>query len=1015
MWGRKALRTSFGYEAPAEARVVGWRCHADGCHQGGSEVPRRWPFKCLGCGCPADPVFAEPWEHESRGYELRSLSNSANEYEREIATLELIVWRYESALRSGDRVGADAVRADLRATAARMQAEGADWSLASTRFQMVRLAVDDGELTAAAEEVLAFFEDARKFSKEDLEHSRERGDARLFFHTCLIFLGDPRSVGHHREADVTDAMTEIGGLLRASRYLTADLETAYLEAKRLRAAKHGASRPAAPEWVPPPVVTGAAGDRESPPEIRARLRNATDSITAAKRGTNPENLAAALDDMAGLVTAGGSTRDADRAASVLADAALTVAETHDDPGLLLATADRLAGSSPLARLLRARAGLMAGRFEEAEAEIAAALDEPGSARVEILSHLHALRGWALVQLDPTRLDAGIAHCRTGRAAARADRTPADLPLARLLVEKALHQDTPADEAVPLLQEASALCGHGGADADSIRQEAESALAILTGRGDLGSRSRAWRTAVRTSQGAPVAARMRLATAWVRWALGTNQIEPAAEAYHHLVSRIPEAVRIRYLAEAKTRMLASLREHTEEAGYWLARAGRFRDAAVALETGRAVALSTLIERDDPAMARALQEAGRADLLDRYRQILAELDSREREQGVDSHRAWTLFRTVTGEIADVIGADPVQPTIEYADISAATGEGAVVYVAAARASGYALVIAAHHDPQCVWLPELARAAIEDWLHDQPGNAQQRAKRLAQDLDRLWASGLRDLLAFYAHGSIVTLIPVGVMTLLPLHATPPHPIPVSPLRYAPNARTLRWCGTRHAALAGKPTKLLVADVPEAQQMTQLAHAADEVAEVAAAWAGRCTVQSHATWAQFAPAARDHDVWHIACHGHVEPHAIMRSWLAFADREVTIDELRAQFPFSPRRLAIVSACDMHLIGKDLPNETIGLPSALLQLGFAGVIAASWPVDDLATAHLMVRFHREWHRGEVHPAIALTRAQRWLRGATSEELVASAPDLRPTDGGRTACRPFADPYYWAAFAYSGG
>ncbi|MET8998411.1 CHAT domain-containing protein [Amycolatopsis sp. NPDC004169] len=943
------------------------------------------------------------------------MAGSATGYVRELATLELIAWRYESALRRGDLPSAEAVRADLRATAAKMRAEGAGWSLASTRFQLVWLAVAAGELTAAAEEVLAFFEDVRDLSKEDMEHSRERGDARLFFHTCLIFLGDSRSVGHPGEVDVTDAMTEIGGLLRSSDYLTVDLENRYLEAMRLRAAMHGASRPAAPEWVPPPVVTEAGIDREAPPEVRARLRVATDSIAAAKSGVRPENLVAALDDMAALVTAGGSTRDADRAASVLADATLTVAETHDDPGPLFAAADRLAGASPLARLLKARAHLMVGRFEEAHTEASAALTAPGRARLEILSHLHALRGWTLVQLDPTRLDAGIADCRNGRLAARAERTPADLPLARLLVEKALHQDTPAAEAVPLLREARALCGHVGAAADPVVQEAESALAVLTGRGDLGSRSHAWRTAVRRSRQAPVAARMRLATAWVRWALVTQEVEPAAEAYHHLVSLIPEAVRIRYLAEAKTRILGALREHTEEAGYWLALAGRFRDAAVALETGRAVALSTLIERDDPAVAKALQEAGRDDLLRRYRQVLAELDSRERGQAGDSHRTWTLFRAVTREIADVIGADPAQPTVEYADITAATGDGAVVYVAAARASGYALVIAAHHDPQCVWLPNLARGVIENRLDDRSGNFRRHAKRLRQDLEWLWASGLRELLAFYAHGSIVTLVPVGVMTLLPLHATPPHSIPVSPLRYAPNARTLRWCGTRHAAMAGKPAKLLAADVPEAPELALLPHAAEEVAAVAELWPQQCTRQSGATWARFAPAARDHDVWHIACHGHAEPHAILRSRLAFADRQVTIGELRDRFPFAPRRLAIVSACDMHLIGQDLPNETIGLPSALLQLGFAGVIAASWPVSDLATAHLMVRFHHEWRRGGVHPAIALTRAQRWLRGATAEELAAFAPDLWPANADLPEPHPFAHPFYWAAFAYSGG
>jgi CHAT domain-containing protein len=70
----------------------------------------------------------------------------------------------------------------------------------------------------------------------------------------------------------------------------------------------------------------------------------------------------------------------------------------------------------------------------------------------------------------------------------------------------------------------------------------------------------------------------------------------------------------------------------------------------------------------------------------------------------------------------------------------------------------------------------------------------------------------------------------------------------------------------------------------------------------------------------------------------------LYFADAEVGIEQLRAEIRHAPRRLAILSACDSDLTSASLPNETIGLPSALLQLGFAGVIATTWKIDDAAT-----------------------------------------------------------------------
>ena len=60
----------------------------------------------------------------------------------------------------------------------------------------------------------------------------------------------------------------------------------------------------------------------------------------------------------------------------------------------------------------------------------------------------------------------------------------------------------------------------------------------------------------------------------------------------------------------------------------------------------------------------------------------------------------------------------------------------------------------------------------------------------------------------------------------------------------------------------------------------------------------------------------------------------LCFADAEVGIEQLGTEIRHAPRRLAILLACESLLTSSSLPNETLGLPSALLQLGFAGVIA---------------------------------------------------------------------------------
>ncbi|MFJ8964622.1 CHAT domain-containing protein [Lentzea sp. NPDC102401] len=993
---RRPSATMFGYTAPRRAEVVGWRCHQDGCHRAEDEVPRTWPHLCDNCCHPVDPVFAEPWAHDAKGYELRSLVTSADEAVREYAAADLCVWRFEEALRHDDRQAAAEARADL----ARLETHRG-----RGRWRVISSALRHDGLDHAAEEILAFYEDVREISENDLENNSPRAEVRSFVGACLLFLCDERSLRHPRENDVTAVMTDRHDFLRKHQFSVGSLDDDRDQAMRMRAMARGSTRPRVTEWLPPADMPPPVNDRDLPGPVRDRLEAAAAVVAAAKCGQRLEELAGVVDGMARMASACNGTSIVVSAAGVLAGAALAIAEIHDDPAPLVAAADRLDPSSALTLLLRARAHVVTGEFSLAAKEIGEALCRHDGSRLGLLPYLHALNGWLAVRLDPRGLDAGIAACRAGRELGTGRSTAADPVLAGLLVEKALHRRTPADEAVPLLEEAFRLAKRVGAQV--VAQEAKSALAALTGRGDAQKRLRAWRSAVRRAESAPVAAQMRLATAWVRWALGTGDTDLAAEAYHHVVSLLPALVRVRYRADAQARVLATVREHTEEAGYWLAKARRFRDAAVALETGRAVALSTLVERDDPVVAQALLDVGRGDLLAHYQESLAAVGNG------DSHQEWARFRAVAREVADVIGADPVEPVVEYADITCATGEGALVYVASAEAGGYALIVAAAHDPQCVWLPDLGRFPVEEWLRGQGVAPKTREVQLPEYLDWLWLKGMRDLLAFFAHGSIVTLIPVGALTLLPLHATAGRALHFPAVRYAPNARTLHWCRARAATMADRPARLLVADVPNAPGQAVLRLAPAETAAVAEIWSGQCTRLTKATWTEFEPAAHQHDIWHVVCHGGVNSQEIFLSSLSFTDRDVTIGDLRERFRFAPRRLAIISACDMQNVGADAPNEVAGLPSALLQLGFAGVIAASWPVYDRATAFLMARLHQVLRDG-AHPAVALAVAQDWLRNAGADELAAVAPSLPLPPRDKGPC-PFEHPWNWAAFAYTGG
>ncbi|UQU63999.1 CHAT domain-containing protein [Couchioplanes caeruleus] len=865
-------RTSYGYQSPRPARVRGWYCTSDLCGVRRESPPASWPYACPECGHPADPWFAEPWEHEAAIYEYRHRAvHDIDPVRRQMAEAQAHVWAYKDAGLRGDRAGLrDAWRA---------------WCKLPEPFflplTMVMLAADFEDFDGAAEYVL---ERHPLVDTRDLqEHNQRRTEARNFLSMCIELLERESFAGHPREAEIDAAMRDIAR--RAADVLTDHHQRGF---QRIR-------------------------------ELRDRRR-----FRAALRRTRAERVE-------GLPPVGDPE----------GNAAIERADLHDDFGPL----DDLIARRGTA-LLRARRHVLRG-------DLRAALGELTDHRPETL----ATRGLLVARED---LDRGTDLCRAGRRAGRTwwrRTTPADGPLARLLLVRALSSGG-GD-----LAEAVRLVRH--VDDPLLRQEVLAARDALTGRGSAERRQVAWRTAA-DAPGSP-AALARLALAWAEWAAGTGVPGFAAEAYERLVALAARDATGRQGTAARDRVLLAAQEYAEEAGYWLARAGRFREAVLALERGRAVALS----------------------------------SGEGEVG-------------------------------YEDITAQTGDGAIVYLAAAHAGGYALVVAATHDPQYIDLPGLDRPTVAALTSGEPDPAG-FSTRLARDLTPpapavtdpmteglrlLWRDGLRDVVLLSARGRVVTLIPIGLLTLLPLHAAGGpaqdgdhwHIARFSAIRYAPNVRTLARCRASAARLRTSEQTLLAVDAPDGHG-SHLQHVARETTEVTRRWTGRAATAVHGcTWAEFRDAAERHTVWHLACHGDAEPEDIYASRLFFADRAVTLAEVAAGLEPHPRRLAVLSACHTNLVGSALPNEVVGLPSALLQLGFAGVIATGWAVDDLATTYLMTAFYRFWCADGDEPAVALHRARHWLRTATRADLVVMIPEVVPPPGDHA----YAEPRFWAAFAYTG-
>jgi CHAT domain-containing protein len=217
---------------------------------------------------------------------------------------------------------------------------------------------------------------------------------------------------------------------------------------------------------------------------------------------------------------------------------------------------------------------------------------------------------------------------------------------------------------------------------------------------------------------------------------------------------------------------------------------------------------------------------------------------------------------------------------------------------------------------------------------------------------------------------------------------------------------------------------------------------------------------------ALKDRSYWHFSSHGAFDWNDARHSGLMMkGGKTLTVGALLDDEQSLGRpRLVVLSACDSGVYDADRsPDEFVGLPSTFMQLGAAGVVSTLWKVDDLATALFMAKFYDLHLDAGLLPATALKQAQAWLREAARTELInygkaaaakakidgkqfaplesklasrLRSPDTHfdeianalqdktslPASAGRKVevddqtlqTRPFAHPYYWGGFIYTG-
>jgi CHAT domain-containing protein len=569
--------------------------------------------------------------------------------------------------------------------------------------------------------------------------------------------------------------------------------------------------------------------------------------------------------------------------------------------------------------------------------------------------------------------------------------------------------------------------------------------------------------------------------WGGWASERAAWDEAARAFGAGLETVEQLHRIQLRRGDQESWLSSARGLHTRAAYALVRTGNSaqrRRAVEVAELGRARGLGEAlardrsdlseIERDYPAIYERYRAA--AEQVRRFEQAARADERRTRELPPGIHSEDLVRRIVAAreQLDAAIEAIRTLPGYErflqaptYAEIAATAQPGTpLVYLITTPQGSLALIVSSEQrEPETLPLDGFTEAHLDTLLIKResdevvggylPGQFLGGAAlttALAEGLPQLGArliaplaTRLRELCA-----TGVTLIPTGLLSLLPLHAATYAVdgqtrclLDEFDVAYAPSARVLataqreqqrRAGGALRLAGVGNPTSDLRFAGPELQSVALLFHAD----------ATTPFYRSDATREAILHALPGATIAHFACHGSFDTDDPLDSALLLADdTRITLRELVAgdTTALAGLRLVVLSACQTAITDfQRLPDESIGLPGGFLQAGVPAVVGTLWRVDDLSTALLMLRFYELHLQGDPttglapqSPARALRLAQRWLRDLTywgldtyykQHQQMGTAMKLairelnikrRPSND-----RPYANPIHWAAFTFNG-
>ncbi len=537
----------------------------------------------------------------------------------------------------------------------------------------------------------------------------------------------------------------------------------------------------------------------------------------------------------------------------------------------------------------------------------------------------------------------------------------------------------------------------------------------------------------------------------------DDVDLAADAAQHLIEAAASAISTH--SHADDRMSEHSKSTTDFrfAAHALVRAGRLEKAVTALELGRTreLGLLTLAESIDLGALSHLDPGLRVELENAIASFRADILGLEDRSASDRSERFARIRSALRQIPTFEKAlDP--PTLDGIG-KVAQPQRPLVYLGSAPGGSFAIIVdrtddtgievEAIHAPDCdsQAIVRMAMMGLDaDGTH--VGSAAYLAAQAhaPEHLDTAIAAlspligeqllrPLADSLAGRG-ASGVTLVPAGLLGLMPLHAIAWRDpagsqrclIDDFDVTFAPSARLQLACMQRASRQDSDPIRFvgIANPLPHSRPLNGAELEIELVEALVPAAQSLVLKGAEATKERVLEVLPPATHVHFACHGGgglLDP--LLSAALSLSGEE-ELSALEVAGLEIPARLVVASACETGVVQEyEAVDEALGLATAFVAAGAAGVISTLWEVDDFATALIVSRFYEELFLAKRPPAAALREAQLWLRDADEAELDAyesmRAP-LRALPRGRRSSSVsngsarYSAPSFWAAFVFSG-